>query len=105
MRDGFANQCGFESLRDMLGRARRLVNDRVRHRTTSRPATSAKCSLLIQKGKASFLSTFAKAKKTASKAQLSIKQTVILALKLDGPRKTETYRQKQDSCIFGPNSG
>ena len=29
----------------------------------------------------------------------------IFGLKRDGPRKTETYPQNQDSCIFGPNSG
>ena len=31
------------------------------------------------------------------------RKTAIFALKLNGPRKTETFRQKQESCIFGPN--
>ena len=28
-----------------------------------------------------------------------------LSVKYLGPRKTETFRQKQDPCIFGPISG
>jgi len=36
--------------------------------------------------------------------RFATKESTVFALKLDGPRKTETYRQKQDSCIFGPNS-
>jgi hypothetical protein len=32
------------------------------------------------------------------------RERVIFDPKPDGPRKTETYLQKQDSCIFGPIS-